>query len=159
MPLETIYLLGAGHIAKYVAALGGDLDFRIVIVDPRTGWNDAVRFPEADTLVVQDYAEAFPKLEIRPIDYVIIVTPSHVSDEKCVQLALETPAKYIGMIGSKRKVKLIKEQLQQKGITAVSLKRLHAPIGIDIAAETPAEIAVSILAEIIQIRRSPPTHT
>ncbi len=153
LPSETLYLCGAGHISQSTAAMGKMLGFRVVVIDPRPEFNNSDRFPNADSLVVEDYAIAIPKLDIEEDSYVIIYTPGHILDEQCLYFAAGTKAGYIGMIGSKKKVKEVKERLLQKGISQQQLDRVHAPIGIEIGAETPEEIAISILAEIIKVKR------
>ena len=150
---ETLYLFGAGHIGQATSAVGKKLGFRIVVVDPRPDYNNPERFPDADRLVVRDYQQAFPELHITGDDYIIIYTPGHLQDETCLRLALATEAKYIGMIGSKKKSLEIKKRLIDEGISKEKIEQTHTPIGIEISAETPAEIAVSILAEIIKVKR------
>ncbi len=154
IPEETIYLFGAGHISQKVAAIAKQLGFQIVVIDPRAEYNNADRFPDANSLIVEAYASAPSRLSIDPESYIVICTPGHVSDEQCLQFAVGTGAKYIGMIGSRKKVKEVKERLVKKGISEEQLARVNAPIGLDINAETPEEIAISILAEIVKVRRS-----
>ena len=154
LPAETLYLFGAGHISQSVAKVGRMLGLRIVIIDPRAEFNNADHFPDADSLVVEEYAHTFSKLNIDKDSYIVICTPGHISDESCLELALKTQGKYIGMIGSKRKVKEVKEHLIKKGVPEDKLDSVHSPIGLEIGAETPQEIAVSILAEIVKLRRS-----
>jgi xanthine dehydrogenase accessory factor len=151
---ETLYLFGAGHIARATAAMGRLLGFHIVVIDPRPEYNNADYLPDADELIAEDFNRAFTKLNIKPTDYIVIYTYAHTMDEECLHFALGTQAKYIGMIGSKKKVMEIKERLMKRGITQEQLDSVHSPIGIDINAETPDEISVSILAEIIKVRRS-----
>lgn len=153
-PLETLYLFGAGHISQGTAAIGKMLGFRIVVIDPRPEYNNNDRFPDADSLIVEEYDSAFPKLSVDRDSHIVIYTTGHVLDEKCLHFAVGTPAKYIGMIGSKKKVKEVKERLLQKGVSQQQLDRVCAPIGIEIGAETPEEIAISILAEIIKVKRT-----
>lgn len=150
---ETLYLFGAGHISQSTAAIGKGLGFRITVVDPRPEYNNRDRFPDADSLIVDDYNSAFAKLAVDENSYIVIYTPEHVLDEQCLDFAAGTKAKYVGMIGSRKKVKEVKERLLQKGVPSPQLDRVHAPIGLEIGAETPEEIAISILAEIIKVRR------
>lgn len=154
LPPETLYLCGAGHISQTTALIGKMLGFRVVVIDPRPEFNNIDRFPDADSLIVEDYAIAIPKLDIDENSYIIIYTPGHILDEQCLYFATGTKAKYIGMIGSKKKVKEIKERLLQKGVSQQQLDRVYAPIGLEIGAETPEEIAISILAEIIKVKRT-----
>lgn len=151
---ETLYLFGAGHISRSTAAMGKMLGFRVVVIDPRPEYNNSDRFPDADSLIVEEYDIAFPKLSMDDGSYIVIYTTGHVIDEQCLHFAVDTEAKYIGMIGSKKKVKEVKERLLQKGVTPQQLEGVHSPIGLEIGAETPDEIALSILAEIISVRRS-----
>ncbi|MFC2022555.1 XdhC family protein [Chloroflexota bacterium] len=155
-PQETLYLFGAGHVSQSTAVIAKMLEFRVVVIDPRPEYTNAERFPDADMLVTEDYESAFPKLKVDENSYIIIYTPGHVLDERCLGFAIGTTAKYVGMIGSKKKVKEIKDRLIQKGVTCQQLDRAHAPIGMEISAETPAEIAISIMAEIVQVRRNSP---
>lgn len=150
---ETLYLFGAGHISQSTAAIGEMLGFRVIVIDPRPEYNNVERFPDADSLVVEEYNSAFPKLDVGENSYIVIYTTGHVLDEQCLQFAAGTKAKYIGMIGSKKKVKEVKERLLQKEVSQQQLDRVYAPIGMEIGAETPEEIAISILAEIIRVKK------
>ena len=150
---ETLYLFGAGHISQSTAAMGKMLGFQVVVIDPRPEYNNSDRFPDADSLIVEGYDSAFSKLNVDKDSYIVIYTTGHVLDEQCLRFAVGTKAKYIGMIGSKKKVMEVKERLLQKGVSQQQLDRVYAPIGIEIGAETPQEIAISILAEIIKVKR------
>jgi xanthine dehydrogenase accessory factor len=154
LPVETLYLFGAGHLSQSTAAVAKMLGLRVVVIDPRPEYNNIDRFPDADSLVVEECDNAFSELNVDKDSYIVIYTTGHVSDEQCLQFAVGTAAKYVGMIGSKKKVKEIKERLRQKGVSQQQLDEIHAPIGLEINAQTPEEIAVSILAEIIKVRRS-----
>ena len=151
---ETLYLFGAGHISQSTAAMAKMLGFRVVVIDPRPEYNNIDRFPDADSLIAEEYDSAFSKLNVDDDSYIIIYTPGHVLDEQCLEFAVSTKARYIGMIGSKKKVIDVRERLSQKGVPPQQLDRVHAPIGIGIGAETPEEIAISILAEIIKVKRT-----
>ncbi len=154
LPPATLFLFGAGHISERTATVAKMLGFRVVVIDPRPQHNNIERFPEADSLIAEDYDSAFSKLKVDENSYLVVYTPSHVIDEKCLHFAVGTRAGYIGMIGSKKKVKEVKERLLQNGVSQQQLDRVHAPIGIDIGAETPEEIAISILAEIVKVKRT-----
>lgn len=154
LPAEAIYLFGAGHVSQSTAKMAKMLGLRIVVIDPRAEYNNAGNFPEADLLVVEDYAGALAKLNIDKDSYIVICTPGHISDEECLYLALGTKAKYIGMIGSKKKARQVREHLLKKGVKLEKLDEVHTPIGLAIGAETPAEIAMSILAEIVKVKRT-----
>ena len=154
MPPETLYLFGAGHVSQSVAKVAKMLGLRIVVIDPRAELNNAQHFPDADLRIVDDYLSAFSKLNVERESYIVICTPRHISDEECLELALKTQARYIGMLASQRKVKEIREHLLSKGVPKDKLDAVYSPIGLDIGAETPQEIALSILAEIVKVRRS-----
>jgi xanthine dehydrogenase accessory factor len=134
--------------------IGKRLGFRVVVIDPRPEYNNSERFPEADSLIVEEYESAFSKLSVDENSYLVIHTVGHIADAQCLQFAAGTKAKYIGMIGSKKKAKEVKELLLQKGVPQQQLDRLHSPMGLDIGAESPDEIAMSILGEIIKVRRT-----
>ena len=154
IPPAALYLFGAGHTSQSTATIGKILGLRVIVIDPRSDYNNSERFPDADSLIVEEYENAFPKLSMEEDSYIVIYTTGHVVDEQCLHFAVGTKAKYIGMIGSRKKVKEVKERLLQKGISQQQLDRVHAPIGIEIGAETPQEIAISILAEIIKFKRT-----
>ena len=155
MPPPTMYIFGGGHISLTLAKIGKLLDFRIVVIDDREDYANTQRFPDADQVLAEDFRKVFPRLKIGKSSYVVIVTRGHKSDELALELALDTPAKYIGMIGSRTKIRTIFDHLRAKGVSQETLDAVHSPIGLDIHAETPEEIAVSILAELIEVRRSP----
>lgn len=153
---STLYIFGGGHISLPVAKIGKLLDFKIVIIDDRAEFANPQRFPEAELTLAEDFNKAFSELQINKASYIVIVTRNHQYDEMVLEWALGTQAKYIGMIGSKTKNKAIFSHLRAKGIPRERLDKVHAPIGLEIYAQNPEEIAISILAEIIKVRRSPP---
>ncbi|MBI4284780.1 MAG: XdhC family protein [Chloroflexi bacterium] len=155
---ETVYIFGAGHISQPTAAIAKMLDFRVIVIDPRPEFNNSDRFPTADACIVEDYAQACPKLSVDEDSYIVICTPGHVTDEPCLKFAVGSKAKYVGMMGSRRKILEVKERMVQQGVPRELLDKIHAPIGVDIGAETPAELAVSIVAEIIKVRRMAPVR-
>jgi len=155
LPAPTLCIFGGGHISLGLAKIGKLLGFKIAVIDDRAEFATPDRFPDAELILTEDFNKAFPKLKINKSSYIVIVTRSHKSDEQVLELALATPAKYIGMIGSKSKIKAIFSHLLARGIPKELLDTVHTPIGLEICAETPEEIAVSILAEIIKVRRSP----
>jgi xanthine dehydrogenase accessory factor len=149
----TVYLFGAGHVSRPVADLATTVDFQTVILDDRTDFANKERFPKADRIIViPSYENLFSDLDIDRDSYLVIVTRGHMHDKTVLEQSLRTKAGYIGMIGSKRKQHLLYEELRGKGFTADDLKRVHNPIGLDIHAETPEEIAVSIVAQLIDVR-------
>ncbi len=154
MSQETLYLFGAGHISQTTAVMAKMLGFRVTVIDPRPDFNNSDRFPNADSLIVEEYGSACSKLNVNKNSYIVLVTPGHSFDEQCLPFAVSTEAKYVGMIASKKKFREVKERLIQKGVPQQQLDMVYTPIGIAIRAETPQEIAISILAEIIKVRRT-----
>ncbi len=150
----TLFVLGGGHISFTLVKMAKLAGFKIVVVDDRPEFATAQRFPEADQVFTTIYDKAFSKLNVGKTGYVVIVTHGHKGDAAALEGALSTEARYIGMIGSKTKNASVYARLKAKGITQQQLDRVHAPVGLPIHAQTPEEIAVSILAEIIQVRRS-----
>jgi len=149
----TIYLFGAGHVGECVAHLGAYVDFRVVVLDDRSEFANAQRFPEADQImVVGSFADVFEELALDEDSYVVIVTRGHAHDKTVLSRSLRTRAGYIGMIGSRRKTNLIYQALMMEGFTREDLQRVNSPIGLPIGGETPQEIGVSIVAEMIQMR-------
>lgn len=152
-PDSRLYIFGGGHIALTLVKMAPLVGFRVVVIDDRPDFASKHRFPDAEEVLVSDFAEAFNKLRIRRSDYIVIVTHGHKGDETVLANSLATQAKYIGMIGSQAKNQAVFSHLKERGFTQEALDRVHAPIGLKIGAETPEEIAVSILAELIQVRR------
>jgi xanthine dehydrogenase accessory factor len=149
----TVYLFGAGHVSRPVAELASLVDFQTVVVDDRQEFANAERFPKADRVIVAfSSQQAFEGLKIDRDSYIVIVTRGHLHDKTILERSLKTDAGYIGMIGSRRKRDLVYQELLTKGFSLSDLERVHAPIGLAIGAETPEEIAVSIVAELIQVR-------
>ncbi len=149
--LPAVYIFGAGHIAQPLSRMAGIAGFKVTVVDDRPTFANRERFPEADAIYGESFDEAFSQLEAGDNSYIVIVTRGHLHDQHVLKWALGTDARYIGMIGSKRKINTIYKSLKEEGVPEGEFKRVHAPIGLDIGAETPEEIAVSILAEIVQI--------
>lgn len=149
-----LYIFGAGHISLPLTKMSKLLGFNITVIDDRPDFAKAERFPEAERVLAGDFSESFGKLKMDKSSYIVIITHGHQHDELVLEWAVGTPAKYIGMIGSKTKVKTIYSHLLAKGISQEKLDSVHSPIGLEIESETPEEIAVSILAEIVKVRRS-----
>jgi len=152
-PKEEVLIFGAGHIAVCVSKLAKMLGFKVTIVDDRKEFANQNRFPEADEIIAEEIEEALTHLNITPSTYIIILTRGHLKDEEVLTSVIRSGAAYVGMIGSRKKNATVFQHLEEQGISAQELKKVHAPIGIDIGAQTPEEIAVSIMAEIIQVRR------
>lgn len=152
-PSEKVYIFGAGHVGFYLSKMAAMTDFKVIVIDDREEYANHERFPEAYKIIVSNFEDAFNKLEIEDSSFIVIVTRGHTYDEQVLEQACGTKARYIGMIGSKAKIQRLFSNLQQRGINEQKLAEIHAPIGLDIGSETPSEIAVSILAEMIQIKK------
>lgn len=149
----TIYLFGAGHISQQVCPLAGLVDFRTVVIDDRADFANRGRFPDADDVkVIPSFEDSFADLDIGDDSYVVIVTRGHLHDKTCLEQALKTDARYIGMIGSRHKRDRIYRDLKIQGFSEKDFQRVHSPIGTDIKAETPEEIGISIIGELIRAR-------
>lgn len=150
---STIFIFGAGHVSQQVALLAEMVGFRTVILDDRSEYANREKFPQADSIKVLDsFEECFAGLEPDGDSYVVIVTRGHRHDKTVLAQALRTGAGYIGMMGSSRKREELFKILQQEGFSAEALEMVHCPIGLEIKAATTGEIAVSIIAELIQTR-------
>ena len=156
-PRPTLLIAGAGHVGQALCHSGNWLDFDIAIVDDRADFASAERLPEADEIIIGDIATELRKYPITPLTYVVIVTRGHQHDESALHSVVESDARYIGLIGSRRKIKLIFDDLMEAGISQERLQRVYAPIGLDIHSKTVPEIAVSIASQLIQIRNAPDT--
>lgn len=154
LPRVTLVIVGGGHVGQAVARLGADVDFKIWIVDDRETFTTSERFPMAERRVVGEVGPTLQRLvpELTPSFFALVVTRGHGHDEEALYHLATSQAGYVGMIGSKRKIKLIYEDLIAKGIPADALARVHAPLGFDIGSQTVPEIAVSIVAELIACR-------
>ena len=157
VPRERLILLGGGHVSHALARMAAMLDFAVTVVDDRSDFANSGRFPEAEHVVCDAFEAAIAALQIRAGDYVCILTRGHRWDGECLRALLGgTEPSYLGMIGSKRRVKGLLGALADAGFDAERLARIHAPIGLMIGAVTPEEIAVSICAQLIEHRRAKP---
>jgi xanthine dehydrogenase accessory factor len=148
-----VFLFGGGHVSLPVARLSKGVGFRVAVIDNRSEFANRERFPEAEEVVAEEFSSAVEKLKIDGESYVVILTRGHVYDQEVLEWALGKEARYIGMIGSRKKTQTIFRNLRGKGIPEEKLAAVHSPIGLDIGALTPEEIAVSIVAELIRERR------
>jgi len=148
----VLYIFGAGHVSRQIVPFAGRVGFQVVVVDDRPEFLDIQAFPDAAEVLQLSLESAVEKLPIGESSFVVIVTRGHLHDKIVLAQALRTNARYIGMIGSTRKRDIIYTQLLEEGYTQADLARVHSPIGLAIGAETPQEIAVSIVAELIQVR-------
>ena len=161
---ERLILLGAGHVAQATAKFASMLDWDVTVVDDRPAFANASRFPEAKEIICDQFVHAIQnKLHIHPRDYVCVLTRGHRWDADCLRAILPARAAgslpspqpyYLGMIGSRRRVSGLMDILKGEGFSQDALSRIHSPIGLRIKAETPSEIAISIVAEMIQERHS-----
>ncbi|MBW2008304.1 MAG: XdhC family protein [Deltaproteobacteria bacterium] len=148
----VLYVFGGGHVSRQVVPLAALVGFPVVVVDDREEFADAGQFPEAREVRCMPFGGVMARLPVDVHAFVVIVTRGHLYDKEVLGQALRTEARYIGMIGSRRKRDLIYKRLLEEGFTEEDLARVHSPIGLDIGAETPEEIAVSIVAELIDVR-------
>jgi xanthine dehydrogenase accessory factor len=153
LPPADLYIFGAGHVAASLYRVARIAGFDVTIIDDREAYANRERFPEAQEVIAEDFDKAASKLTPGESSYIVIVTRGHRDDMRMLRWAVQTPARYIGMIGSKRKTITIFKELQNEGLAAHLFDRVHAPVGLDIGAITPEEIAVSITAELIAARR------
>jgi xanthine dehydrogenase accessory factor len=154
IPQPRAFIFGAGHVSKSLSKVANLAGFATIIVDDREQFANRQRFPEADEIYAGVYEEVFPKLEITDSAYLVIVTRGHRDDMRVLRCAIGSPARYISMIGSKRKVISIMKELEKEGIAREAFDRLHAPMGLEIGAVTPEEIAISVVGEMIAVRRN-----
>lgn len=145
-----VYLFGGGHVSQALAALLGRTGFRCVVLDDRPEFADPARFPAAEQVLLCDFDRL--ELSITPWDYIVIMTRGHQADYEVLTQTLHSGAKYIGCIGSRAKLDLCRRRLLENGFTPEEYSRLHAPIGLNIGAQTPEEIAVAVAAELIAVR-------
>lgn len=150
----TLFILGAGNIALPLAKFGKILDFQVVVVDDRPDFANPNRFNMADKVICEDFVKAIRQTTITSEHYIVIVTRGHRHDLDCLQEVILSQAAYIGMVGSRRRVAGVKELLVEQGIPQEKVDSIYSPIGLDIGAETPEEIALSIIAEVVKKQKS-----
>ena len=149
-----LIVVGAGHIAVPLVRMAKVLDFYVVVIDDRLLYANRERFPDADEVLVGDMAQMLKEMTITPSCYIVLITRGHAYDEPCLRVVLPSEAKYIGMIGSRRRIKACFQRFRDEDkISEELIEKVYAPIGLDIGTETPAEIATAILAEVIKVRR------
>jgi xanthine dehydrogenase accessory factor len=158
MPLiarSRLYIFGAGHVSQYISRIADLVGFDVTIIDDRADFANQDRFPEARSTVVRGFDTIIDYLSFTGSEYVVIVTRGHKHDALVLEQTIRQPTRYLGMIGSRRKIHLVFDHVRAKGVPDSLIERVFAPIGVDIKAETPEEIAVSIMAEIIKVRHNP----
>jgi xanthine dehydrogenase accessory factor len=153
VPQPHAIIFGAGHISKSLAKVSLLAGFGVSVVDNRESFANRDRFPDVDEVMAEEYEELFPKLNVNSSSYIIIVTRGHRDDMRVLRWAITTEARYISMIGSRRKVIAVIREFEKEGVPRESFERIHAPMGLEIGAITPEEIAVSVAAEMIAVRR------
>ena len=154
--VKTAFIFGAGHVGQPTARIASMVGFRVAVIDDRAEFANAERFPEADEIrVIEDFNRAFEGLDVDEDSFIVILTRGHQYDREVLEQALKTPAGYIGMISSRKKREAIYAALTASGVAKEALDKVHSPIGLPIGAETPEEIAVCIVAEMISERNRP----
>ncbi len=153
LPQPRAIIFGAGHISKSLSKVAAIAGFETVVVDDREAFASRERFPEATEVFAGEYEDVFPRLGVNEAAFIVIVTRGHRDDMRVLRQAVGTPARYVAMIGSKRKVIAVIKELEKEGMPREAFERIHAPMGLDIGAVTPEEIAVSVVAEMIAVRR------
>ena len=154
-PVQELIVVGAGHIAQPMAHIGALLGFRVTVLDDRPDFATRERFPDADRLVQADFSDPFADVRLHERTHILLVTRGHKYDYDCLVRALRTDPRpaYIGMIGSRRRVRATYEKLVEEGFGRDLIDRIHAPVGLDVGAETPEEIAIAVAAELVMLRR------
>jgi xanthine dehydrogenase accessory factor len=153
LPAPQIIILGGGHIGLEAAKLCTQLGYSHIVMDSREEFCSAHRFPSTTSVIHGDYDNILENIKIDNQSYIVIVT--HNSDQRCLEQVIKTDAKYIGMIGSKKKILQVFDNMKEKGFNQEDLDRVYSPIGLDIKAQSPAEIALSIMAQIIKVSKNP----
>jgi xanthine dehydrogenase accessory factor len=153
LPVPLLYIFGAGHVAFELFKAARNAGFDCIVADDRDTYANAERFPGALQVIAKDFDEALTEITPSESSYIVIATRGHRDDMRVLRWAVQTPARYIGMIGSRRKAITVFRELTREGLKPDLFDRVHSPIGLDIGAVTPEEIAVSILAELIAKRR------
>ena len=148
----TVYIFGGGHVGQALVPVLANVGFRVAVYDNRDFLADQAHFPQADRVILGDYRDIYSKVTLTENDYVVIMTPGHQGDYEILEQVLQTKTRYVGCIGSRHKIARTQERLREAGISEEAIQSVHAPIGLPICAETPAEIAISIAAEMIQCR-------
>jgi len=155
IPQPRALIFGGGHVSKGISRIASLAGFATSIIDNREAFANPERFPEAEATYAEEYEEVFPRLPVNSSTYIIIVTRGHRDDMRVLRWAITTQARYIAMIGSKRKTISVVRELEKEGISREAFENVCAPMGLEIGAETPEEIAISVVAEMIAVRRNP----
>ncbi|HSP68915.1 MAG TPA: XdhC/CoxI family protein [Bryobacteraceae bacterium] len=157
IPQPRAFIFGGGHVSKGISKIATLAGFSTSIIDNREAFANKERFPEAEATYAQEYEDVFQQLPVNSSSYIIIVTRGHRDDMRVLRWAVTTQAKYIAMIGSKRKTISVIHELEKEGLPREAFEKVFAPMGLEIGAEMPEEIAISVVAEMIAVRRAPDT--
>ena len=152
-PVDRLVIVGAGHIAVPICQIAAVLGFEVTVLDDRSDYANEARFPEAKAVIAADFAGSMAGIPIDSSTYVILVTRAHAFDEAALAQIATSDARYIGMIGSRRRVFIVYQNLIERGVPASALGKVHAPLGVDIGSETVEEIALAAMAEVINVKR------
>ena len=155
LPVPKALIFGAGHISKSLSKVATLAGFGTIVIDDRDRYANRERFPEAVDVIADEYEDVFPRLPADDATYAIIVTRGHRDDMRVLHWAVNQPLRYVGMIGSKRKTLEVVKHLRKEGVRLENLSKIHSPMGLDVGAVTPEEIAVAVVAEMIRRRRRP----
>src|SRR5215472_5242959 len=155
VPPPSAFIFGGGHISKSLAKIANIAGFGVSVIDDREAFANKDRFPDAQSVYADEYENVFPQLNVTDTSYIVIVTRGHRDDMRVLKWAVSTQARYVAMIGSKRKVISVVKELEKEGIPREAFERIFAPMGFAIGAISPEEIAVSVVAEMIAARRLP----
>ena len=153
LPEAKLIIMGAGHVGQAVAEAAQTVGFQIAVLDDRQTFANRERFPTAQEIIVDPFAKSLEQTTVTENSFILIVTRGHGHDQIALEKAICSNARYVGLLGSRRKIQIIVENLLKKGCSREAFAKLYAPIGIEIGSETPEEIAVSVLAELIAIRK------
>lgn len=153
LPTPTVYVFGGGHVSFFVVRAAKLAGFKAKVIDDRPAFANQERFPDADDTIVMEFEQVRERFDFGQDDYVVMVTRGHQHDQRILEQLYDCHARYLGMIGSKSKIAKMWQRLESKGIDRKYLDRVHAPVGLNIGADSPEEISISIMAEIIRERR------
>ncbi len=153
LPDPKVLLMGGGHLAQAIAEAAQQVGFKVSVVDDRASFANRERFPEVEETIVAPFEKSLDAFDVTENSFILIVTRGHGSDQVVLEKAIQTPARYVGLVGSRRKIRIILKNLLDQGIPPEDFSRLYAPIGLEIGSETPQEIAVSVVAELIALRK------
>lgn len=155
IPQPRVVIFGAGHISKSLCHLAAMAGFRVAVVDNREQYANKDRFPEADEVFAEEYEDVFSRIVANDTTYLVIVTRGHRDDMRVLRWAVDQPARYVAMVGSKRKVIGVVKEFEKEGVPREAIERIFAPMGLEIGAVTPEEIAISVVSEMVACRRLP----